>query len=205
MLFFSSLIGIVVGDITWLISLKMIGARRVIVVDAIKPLLGTLLGYFFLDERISITAVIGILLTIFGVLVVSLERSQANASIEKEKESNGNLSIELGGESFKSEKNDDLNQSTNPLFNKENIIEFSPSSSSSHFNLDHSSPPSSPSLSGHSGSRDSDPNNNNNNSTDENINSKKLFDGYLLAAVNVLFDSIGICYYFIYISHITVK
>lgn len=200
MLFFSSFIGIVVGDITWLVSLKMIGARRVIVVDAIKPLLGTLLGYFFLDERISITAVIGILLTIFGVLMVSLERSQENASIEKEKESNGNLSIELGVESFKSEKNDDLNQTTNPLFKKENIIDFSPSSSS-HFNLDHSFPSSSSlsstSSSGHSSSRDCDPNNNN--SLDENINSKKLFDGYLLAAVNVLFDSIGICYYFVHI------
>ena len=192
MLFFSSLIGIVVGDITWLISLKMIGARRVIVVDAIKPLLGTLLGYFFLDERISLIAVIGILLTIIGVLMVSLERSQENASIEKEKESNGNLSIELGGKSFKSEQHDDLNQSTNPLFNKENIIDFSSSDS----NIDHSSP--SPS-SGDSSSRHSDSDPKNSNSTDENLNSKKLFDGYLLAAVNVLFDSIGICYYVFYI------
>ena len=200
MLFFSSLIGIVVGDITWLISLKMIGARRVIVVDAIKPLLGTLLGYFFLDERISLIAVIGILLTIIGVLMVSLERSQENASIEKEKESNGNLSIELGGGSFKSEQHDDLNQSTNPLFNKENIIDFSSSSSSSsHSNIDHSSP--SPS-SGDSSSRHSDSDPKNSNSTDENLNSKKLFNGYLLAAVNVLFDSIGICYYFTYISYI---
>ena len=53
-LILSAMVGIVVGDNTWLIALQMIGARRVIIVDAMKPLLAALLGHFLLDEVHSI-------------------------------------------------------------------------------------------------------------------------------------------------------
>jgi uncharacterized membrane protein len=46
----SSMLGIVVGDNTWLRALKLLGARRVIVVDAMKPWLAAVMGHFLLDE-----------------------------------------------------------------------------------------------------------------------------------------------------------
>ena len=47
MLCFSSLIGIVIGDWFWLKALKLIGARKVIIIDSIKPFLGAILGYVY--------------------------------------------------------------------------------------------------------------------------------------------------------------
>ena len=44
------MLGIVVGDNTWLRALQLLGARRVILVDALKPWLAAILGHFLLDE-----------------------------------------------------------------------------------------------------------------------------------------------------------
>jgi drug/metabolite transporter (DMT)-like permease len=49
-LMLSAMLGIVVGDNTWLRALKLLGARRVIVVDALKPWLAAVLGHYLLDE-----------------------------------------------------------------------------------------------------------------------------------------------------------
>jgi drug/metabolite transporter (DMT)-like permease len=53
MLSVSSLIGIVIGDNTWLLALQMIGAKHVILIDTLKPFLGALLGYVYLGEPIT--------------------------------------------------------------------------------------------------------------------------------------------------------
>jgi drug/metabolite transporter (DMT)-like permease len=50
LLVMSAMLGIVVGDNTWLRALRLLGARRVIVVDAMKPWLAAVLGHFLLDE-----------------------------------------------------------------------------------------------------------------------------------------------------------
>ena len=49
----SAFIGITVGDNCWLIALKAIGARRVILVDAIKPFAAALLAWPIFGEEIS--------------------------------------------------------------------------------------------------------------------------------------------------------
>lgn len=46
----SAMLGIVIGDNTWLRALRLLGARRVILVDALKPWLAAVLGHFLLDE-----------------------------------------------------------------------------------------------------------------------------------------------------------
>ena len=73
MLILSSLLGIVVGDVAWLQALQMLGARRVILVDSLKPFLASILGYFILDEAISAVGCVGMVVTIVGVSIVSLE------------------------------------------------------------------------------------------------------------------------------------
>ena len=78
MLLFSSFIGIIIGDITWLKALSMIGARRVIVVDSIKPFLASILGSIFLNETVHVLTFVGMALTVFGILIVSLEQDNCD-------------------------------------------------------------------------------------------------------------------------------
>jgi drug/metabolite transporter (DMT)-like permease len=73
-LILSSTIGIVIGDWTWLQALQLLGARRVILMDSLKPFLAALFGWLFLDEEIRLPAVGGIALTVAGILIVSWEQ-----------------------------------------------------------------------------------------------------------------------------------
>ena len=73
----SSTIGIVIGDWTWLEALQLLGARRVILMDSLKPFLAAFLGWLLLDEELRPEALFGIVLTVSGVLVVSLETTSA--------------------------------------------------------------------------------------------------------------------------------
>lgn len=87
----SSLAGIVVGDNLWLLALQIIGARRVILVDSLKPLLAALYGELLLREIIPIVVWVGVFFTCGGIAVVCLEREtqppldQSNAGREPAK------------------------------------------------------------------------------------------------------------------------
>ena len=72
-MFLSSTIGIVIGDWTWLEALQLLGARRVILMDSLKPFLAAFMGWLLLDEELRPAAIGGIALTVAGVLLVSLE------------------------------------------------------------------------------------------------------------------------------------
>lgn len=72
-LMLSATIGILLGDWVWLEGLKLIGARRVIVIDSCKPFLAALFGWAILGERLKPAAFGGMALTVTGVLIVSLE------------------------------------------------------------------------------------------------------------------------------------
>ena len=84
-LILSGFIGIIVGDLAWLESLRQLGASQVIILDTIKPFSAALFGYIILDESIHWAAYIGIVLTVTGVLIVSLEGERKN-TIESEKD-----------------------------------------------------------------------------------------------------------------------
>lgn len=75
MLCISSFIGIVIGDLLWLQALSCIGARRVIVVDSIKPFLATILGAVFINENVKLPTLTGMFITVLGITIVALERS----------------------------------------------------------------------------------------------------------------------------------
>lgn len=72
-LMLSSVIGIIIGDWTWLEGLRLLGARRVIVMDSLKPFLAAVFGWAFLDEQLRLAALGGIVLTVVGIILVSLE------------------------------------------------------------------------------------------------------------------------------------
>ncbi|KAG7344545.1 EamA-like transporter family protein [Nitzschia inconspicua] len=73
-LMLSSTVGILVGDWTWLEGMRILGARKIIVMDCFKPFLAALFGRVFVGEQLHIGAYLGLLLTIVGVLIVGLER-----------------------------------------------------------------------------------------------------------------------------------
>lgn len=80
-LLLSSGLGIVVGDLLWLEGLRLLGARRVILVDAVKPFFSALLGWAVLGERFRAPAYAGMVMTVVGVLVVSFERAPAGKAV----------------------------------------------------------------------------------------------------------------------------
>jgi drug/metabolite transporter (DMT)-like permease len=71
-LILSGFVGIIVGDLFWLESLRLLGASNVLVIDTFKPFTAALLGWLILDESIQKAAFSGIVMTAVGVLIVSL-------------------------------------------------------------------------------------------------------------------------------------
>ena len=76
MVIFSSVIGIIIGDNTWLMALKMIGPKRVIVIDALKPFCAAFAGYFMLHEPLTLTVCLGLIVSSVGVVMVSTEKEE---------------------------------------------------------------------------------------------------------------------------------
>jgi drug/metabolite transporter (DMT)-like permease len=75
-LLLSSTLGIVIGDVLWLEALRLIGARRVIVIDTIKPFAAAILGLCLLNEQLNPLAWVGMFVAVFGVLIVTLEKER---------------------------------------------------------------------------------------------------------------------------------
>ena len=84
-LILSAVIGIVIGDNLWLQALQMLGARRVITIDVLKPFCAAFLGAVTLGEKVTWQSILAILLTMAGVLIVSLERKEEEEEEEEEK------------------------------------------------------------------------------------------------------------------------
>ncbi len=85
MLLVSSTIGIIIGDVFWLRGLSLLGARRVILVDIVKPFLAQGVGLLILSEDARVLQLVGVFITMIGVLIVSLETSGATEGKDIEK------------------------------------------------------------------------------------------------------------------------
>ncbi|CAE8637717.1 unnamed protein product [Polarella glacialis] len=70
----SSFIGVVVGDTTWLMSIRLLGARRVLLVDSLKPFVAAALGGLLFRETATAASLLSMACAVLGVLMVSLER-----------------------------------------------------------------------------------------------------------------------------------
>jgi len=85
-LILSSFLGIIIGDCAELEALRLVGARRVLVVGSIKPIAAATLGCVFLNEALHIPGIAGILLSTYGVyivLVASLESIKKDRDKQK--------------------------------------------------------------------------------------------------------------------------
>ncbi len=74
-LILSGVLGLVLGDSFLFKSFQLIGARLGIIIMALVPALSTVLAYFFLDEVIANIGLLGMILTIAGILTVVLEKN----------------------------------------------------------------------------------------------------------------------------------
>lgn len=90
MIVLSSILGIVIGDNTWLLALQMIGAKRVIIIDTFKPLLAALLGTWILHEPLTWNMMVGITISTIGIIAVSTEKSSESSENNEKDEKQEN-------------------------------------------------------------------------------------------------------------------
>lgn len=76
----SGLIGIVIGDTLYFRSIQILGARRALMMASTSPLFAAALAWSLLSEDLQFIGVIGIVLTVLGVVVVVADR-QARVEI----------------------------------------------------------------------------------------------------------------------------
>jgi drug/metabolite transporter (DMT)-like permease len=89
----SAFIGIVLGDNLWLYSLRVLGARRVILIDILKPFIALGMAKAALGEGVSVAVALGMCVTLGGVLTVSLEENRTGdeaADVESSDREYGN-------------------------------------------------------------------------------------------------------------------
>ncbi|WP_455219164.1 EamA family transporter, partial [Kaarinaea lacus] len=71
----SGLVGICLGDTLYFMTIKRLGSRLTLLVGSLIPVVTALIAVAMLGERISVSAGIGLLLTIVGVSYVLWERT----------------------------------------------------------------------------------------------------------------------------------
>lgn len=69
----SGLIGLTIGDTFYFRSLQILGARRCLVVTTTAPVFAAIVGWLFLAEILSSTAILGIAVTLAGIMWVILD------------------------------------------------------------------------------------------------------------------------------------
>ena len=89
-LMLSSTIGLLLGDWAWLEGMRVVGARKVIVVDALKPFFAALVAHWFLNESMPTLGFLGLVLTATGVALVGLEQERSQHSSDQPSESYDN-------------------------------------------------------------------------------------------------------------------
>jgi drug/metabolite transporter (DMT)-like permease len=73
----SGVVGLVLGDIFLFQAFVLIGPRLSMLMMSLAPILAALMAWFFLDERLLIGQIFGIVLTLAGIAWVILERNGA--------------------------------------------------------------------------------------------------------------------------------
>ena len=74
-LFISGIIGLVIGDSFLFKSYQLIGARISMLLMALSPGMSAVLAFIFLNERINSLGILGVFVTISGIVLVVLERN----------------------------------------------------------------------------------------------------------------------------------
>lgn len=71
----SSIIGLVIGDLFLFQSFIMVGPRLAMLVMSLSPVISAIIAWIFLGEILTIYQIIGVILTISGIAMVVMDRS----------------------------------------------------------------------------------------------------------------------------------
>ncbi|MEK6794170.1 MAG: DMT family transporter [Spirochaetota bacterium] len=74
----SGLVGFVIGDLFLFRSFAMVGARTSMIVYSLTPALAALGGWILLGERLTLFVIIGMAVTLSGIMLVVLRKSDAD-------------------------------------------------------------------------------------------------------------------------------
>ena len=72
----SGIIGLGIGDFGLFASFVIIGPRRSLLIMSLSPIIAAILAYLILNEILSYYAIIGMIITILGVLIVIIEKEE---------------------------------------------------------------------------------------------------------------------------------
>jgi len=73
----SGIIGIVIGDTFLFSAYKKIGARLSMLLMSAAPVVSTILAFIFLNESVSLTAIVGMSITILGIALVVINSNNS--------------------------------------------------------------------------------------------------------------------------------
>ena len=79
----SGIIGLVIGDTFLFKAFTMIGTRLSMLLMSLTPAMSAILAYFFLSEKIVMLGIIGMIITLFGIVLVVFDRKEKDASHSK--------------------------------------------------------------------------------------------------------------------------
>ncbi|NWF88733.1 MAG: DMT family transporter [Ignavibacteriaceae bacterium] len=72
----SGIIGLVIGDTFLFKAFTLIGTRLSMLLMSLTPAMSAILAYFFLDERISFLGIIGMIITLAGIILVVFDKKE---------------------------------------------------------------------------------------------------------------------------------
>ena len=79
----SGIIGLVIGDTFLFKAFTMIGTRLSMLLMSLTPAMSAILAYFFLGERIVFLGIFGMIITLFGIILVVFDRKEKDVSHSK--------------------------------------------------------------------------------------------------------------------------
>ena len=79
----SGIIGLIIGDTFLFKAFTLIGTKLSMLLMSLTPAMSAILAYYFLGERIVMLGIIGMIITLFGIVLVVFDRKEKDASHSK--------------------------------------------------------------------------------------------------------------------------
>jgi len=93
----SGVIGLAIGDTFLFSAMVMIGTRLTMLIYALSPAIATIFAWFYLGEKLDLISLLGIAITLGGVLWVTAEPQRVGNGPVRKMSANGLIFAFLGG------------------------------------------------------------------------------------------------------------
>ncbi|MEA1993569.1 MAG: DMT family transporter [Euryarchaeota archaeon] len=93
----SGVMGLALGDFGYLGALVLIGPRKGVLLMSMAPIFSTISAYFILGEALGLWAIIGITVTLSGVIIVVMERGKKSREVVSSKKEILGIILGIGG------------------------------------------------------------------------------------------------------------